>query len=313
MRRGVGVLEHVLASAVPDRVRELVVLDEALRAPLPLSTRVGVVGVAGGVGCSVVAGLLASTLAARRPHRVLAVNASAGGHSLLWHAGITSVVPAAPATDEVRLAARTGAQAVDGLALTAGGLHCLDLAVDGGPVPDSRWWQALGPAGRFFDVITTDWGARSAGRAAPVAASSSVVCVVAEAERSSWQLGVDLVDRFTAAGVPGVLAVNALRSRPAAWCAEAARLSPVPVVLVPHDRAHGAVAPVQAAQLRTVTGVAVLRLAAALVSAAGPAARGGLPATRETTPETMSETSGRAGSATREASGRVLAGRRAAS
>ncbi|GIG21638.1 hypothetical protein Cch01nite_23620 [Cellulomonas chitinilytica] len=266
-----GVLDHVLASAVPDRARELVVLDRAVRAPLPLSTRVGVVGVSAGVGCSVVAGLVASALAARRPHRVLAVNASAGGRSLLWHAGATTVEPALPADDEARRGARTGAEAVEGLARTGGGLHCLDLAVDGAPVPDARWWEALGPAGRFFDVIVTDWGARSAARSGAVGASSSVVCVVAEAERSSWQHGTDLVGRVAADGVPAVLAVSAVRGRPAAWCAEAARLSRVPVVVVPHDRAHGAAAPVPAARLRAATGVAVLRLAAAVVSVAGAA------------------------------------------
>jgi hypothetical protein len=47
----------------------------------------------------------------------------------------------------------------------------------------------------------------------------------------------------------------------------------VPTVLVPHDRGHSAAAPVSAARLRTATGVAVLRLAAALVSTAAPAAR----------------------------------------
>jgi len=264
-----GASGHVLASAAPDRARELVALDHVVRAPLPLSTRVGVVGVSAGVGCSVVAGLVASALAARRPHRVLAVNASSGGRSLLWHAGTTAVTPALPADDEARRGARTGAEAVDGLARTEGGLHCLDLAVDGATVPDARWWEALGPAGRFFDVIVTDWGARSAERSGPVGASSSVVCVVAEAERSSWQHGVDLAGRFAADGVPAVLAVSAVRGRPAAWCAEAARLSDVPVVLVPHDRAHGAAAPVPAAGLRARTGVAVLRLAAALVTTAG--------------------------------------------
>jgi hypothetical protein len=271
---GAGVLEHVLASTAPDRVRELVALDDAVRAPLPLSTRVGVVGVAAGAGCSVVAGLVASTLATRRPHRVLGVNASAGGRSMLWHAGSTDVAPAPPDADEARLGARTGAEAVDGLARTAAGLFCLDLAADGAAVPDARWWQALGPAGRFFDVIVTDWGARAADRTGPVVASSSVVCVVAEAERSSWQHGVDLVGRFAAAGVPAVLALTAVRARPPAWCAEAARISPVPAVVVPHDRAHGAATPVPAARLRTATGLATLRLAAALVTAAGPAARG---------------------------------------
>jgi MinD-like ATPase involved in chromosome partitioning or flagellar assembly len=266
----VGALGHVLASAAPDRAAELVALDRAVRVPLPLSTRVGVVGVAGGSGCSVVAGLLAATLAARRPHRVLAVNASHGGRSLLWHAGTLEDARSSAAQDAARTSATSGTAATAGLVRTPGGLHCLDLAADGGPVAESRWWEALGPAGRFFDVVVTDWGARTAARSAPVAAASSVVCVVTPAERPAWQHAADLAGRFVAAGVPAVVAVDAVHGRAPAWCAEAVRLSPLPAVLLPHDRAHGSATPVAPARLRASTAVAVLRLAACLVAQATP-------------------------------------------
>lgn len=273
-----GALGHVLASAAPDRAAELVALDAAVRAPLPLSTRVGVVGVAGGSGCSVVAGLLAATLAARRPHRVLAVNASHGGRSLLWHAGTVEDARSTAAQDAERTSATSGIAAADGLVRTPGGLHCLDLAHDGGPVAETRWWEGVGPAGRFFDVVVTDWGARTAARSAPVAAASSVVCVVTEAERPAWQHAADLAGRFVAAGVPAVLAVDAVRGRAPAWCAEAVRLSPVPTVLLPHDRAHASVAPVAPARLRAATAAAVLRLAACVVAQASPVRSSGIAA-----------------------------------
>lgn len=270
-----GFVRHVVASSAPGRVARLTALDAAVRSPLPLATRVGVVGVAGGVGCSVVAGLLASTLASRRGGRVLAVNASAGGRSLLWHAGCGTVAPSTPEQDAARVAATTRGDAVAGLVATPAGVHGLELAQDGGPVPDAHWWTGVGPAARFFDAVVTDAGARSVTTAAAVAAASSVACVVADAERSSWQHGADLVAALEATGVPAVLAVSAGRHRAPAWCATAARLSPVPTVVLPHDRAHGAAAPVAGPGLRPGTARAALALAAAVVTAARPGRAGG--------------------------------------
>ena len=63
-----------------------------------------------------VAGLLASTLAARREHRVLAVNASAGNRSALWHAGCTVAAGTTPERDATRRAARSGEEVTAGLA-----------------------------------------------------------------------------------------------------------------------------------------------------------------------------------------------------
>ncbi|MDM8084212.1 hypothetical protein QUV83_05495 [Cellulomonas cellasea] len=275
-----GALKHLVAASAPERADELVALDAAARAPLPLSTRVGVVATAGGSGCSVVAGILAATLAARRGGRVLAVNASAGGRSLLWHGGCAQPAASTAEQHAARRAARSSAQATAGLTRTSAGLYCLDLAEDGATAPDARWWLGVGPAGRFFDVVVTDHGARTPARSGPVAASASVVCVVTHAERSAWQHAVDLASAFMGAGVPAVLAVNAAGGRAPAWCRTAARLSAVPTVLVPHDRAHGAAEPAPRRDLRPATTLAALRLAATVLSAAAPsnAAGGGVPA-----------------------------------
>lgn len=265
MPRLTGLVGHVLASAVPARTQELVALGLAVRAPLSLSTRVGVVGMSGGVGCSVVAGLVASTFAARRPGHVLAVNASAGGRSLLWHAGYATPEVPTPHDLSARSRAASAQEAIADLPRTAGGVYCLDLASDGGPVDERRWWDGVGPAGRFFDVVVTDFGARTANRCGAVAAASSVVCVVTDAERSSWQHGVDLAASFLAVGVPAVLVANAVHAPAAPWCRAAVRLSPVPAVLVPHDPAHGAAAPAAGWTLGPGTARAALRVCAGVV------------------------------------------------
>lgn len=269
-----------VVSALPGRVDELRRLDAAVRAPLPLSTRVGFTGVAGGIGCSVAAGLAASVLARRRDHRVLAVNASPSTRSLLWHAGLTSPAASTPAHEVERRAARHSSEATAGLALTPGGLHCLDLHADGTPVRDARWWEAVAPAGRFFDFVLTDWGVRDAATVGSVVSASTVVCVVTAPDRASVQAGVDLAHTVDDPAVRVLLAVvdAAGARRPATG--ELVRLLPVPAVEVPRDRAHGAARPAPGARLRASTHLAALRLAAALVDAAAPgaASAGGPPA-----------------------------------
>jgi|APAga8741243762_1050094.scaffolds.fasta_scaffold00111_14 MinD-like ATPase involved in chromosome partitioning or flagellar assembly len=262
-----GVVARVLASALPDRVTEFTALDAQVRAPLALSSRIGVVGVSAGAGCSTVAGMLASTLAARREHRVLAVNASAGNRSLLWHAGCTVAAGTTVEKDATRRAARSGEEVTAGLVRTPVGLHCLDLADDAGPVPDGRWWRALGPAGRFFDLVVTDWGARSGADVGAAVSASSVLCVVAEAERAALQHAVDLA---TATRLPAVIAAVDLRGARPRWLRELAAHSRIPVVPVPHDPSHGAPRPVSSARLSAATSLATLRLSALLVAAAGP-------------------------------------------
>lgn len=260
-----GLARHVVASASPSRARELEALDRQMRARLPLSTRVGLVGVSGGVGCSVVGGLVVSTFAARRGGPVLAVNASAGGRSLLWHAGSVPTVTSSAKEVTARSRSTSLDEAVTGLARTPGGAYCLDLARDGGTVDEHQWWEGVGSAGRFFDVVVSDFGARTADRCAAVAAASSVVCVVTDVERSAWQHGVDLAASFIAVDVPAVLVVNAVRGPAPAWCRTAARLSPVPTVLLPHDPAHGSPSPAPGWALRASTSLAALRVCARVV------------------------------------------------
>ena len=276
-----------IASTVSGRIAELQRLDEAVRRPLPLSTRVGFVGVGGGVGCSVAAGLVAAVLAARRSHRVLAVNASPSPRSLLWHAGLALNTPAtsSPEQDLERASARRSDQATAGLAVTLRGLHCLDLyseqLVDGRRADnlraddlrederrrDERWRAAVAPAARFFDFVLTDWGTRDQAGAAAVAAASRVVCVVTAADRTSLQRDGELAQSIEDAGVGVLLAVVHTSGR-AATAKDLLRSLPVPAVGLCHDRAHGAASPVPSTRMRAATNLAALRLAAAIVDAA---------------------------------------------
>lgn len=278
-----------VVAALPARADELHRLDEAVRAPLALSTRVGVVGVAGGSGCSTVGGLLASVLSSRRDHRTLLVNASRTARSALWHAGLTTPAPSTPADETARRAARRSDAATVGLVQTLGGLYCLDLAA---PVPtadgpesaggapddrgagvrtadDSRWWEAVAPAGRFFDFVVTDWGVRDASTVGRVLSASTAVVVTTTADRTSLQRAVDLARTVEEAGVQVLVAVDDVRRERTAALREMLRLLPVPAVAFPHDRAHGAARPVGSHRLRASTTLAALRLAAAVVDAAG--------------------------------------------
>lgn len=275
-----------VAAALPARADELRRLDEAVRAPLALSTRVGVVGVAGGSGCSTVGGLLAAVLSSRRDHRTLLVNASRTARSALWHAGLTAPAPSTPADETARRAARRSDAATVGLVQTLGGLYCLDLAA---PVPtaegsdgpddtagsgvrtadDSRWWEAVAPAGRFFDFVVTDWGVRDASTVGRVLSASTAVVVTTTADRTSLQRAVDLARTVEEAGVQVLVAVDDVRRERTAALREMLRLLPVPAVAFPHDRAHGAARPVGSHRLRASTTLAALRLAAAVVDVAG--------------------------------------------
>lgn len=267
----------------PARVAELRRIDETLRAPLTGSVRVAFVGAASGVGCSSLAGLVASTLAVRRAHRVLAVNASVAGRSLLVHAGFAGDATTTPARDLLRRTARTAREAAAGLPRTATGLHCLDLhraaecPAGRAARPDARWGDAVGPAGRFFDVVVTDWGVRDATSLDAVTSWSDVVCVVTEADRAAVQQGVDLAVAAGTAGAAPVLAVVDRLCRRPAGLGELVRLLPVPAVVVTHDGAHTADR-VSPARLRASTNLAVLRLAATVLSGAG-ADRPSAPAT----------------------------------
>lgn len=257
----------LLAAARPRRIAELQRLDEQVRRPLALSTRVGFVGTAGGVGCSAAAGLAAGVLARRRSSRVLAVNASGTERSLLWHAGLTGDATSTPEQDAERVSASTAAQALAGLVEAPSGLRGLDLTRPT-QASDTRWWEAVAPASRFFDFVVTDWGVRDVASLGHVLAASSVLAVVGTPDRPSLQQAVDLAGAAAANGVPSVIVLMPARGRGPAGIGEVARHLPTPVVRFPRDRAHGWAAPAPSSRLLETTNLAATRLAAQLVEVA---------------------------------------------
>ena len=131
------------------RLDEWAELHDRIQTPLPVSTRVGFLGLTSGLGCSVAGSLAVSVLAHRRKTGVLAVNASGTQRSLLWHVGLTSTVPPVPVEN---LGARTSAEATANLPTTAAGVTCTDF----GRLPAQRWAGSVSPIGRFFDFVVTD-------------------------------------------------------------------------------------------------------------------------------------------------------------
>lgn len=254
-------LVDALGLGTPWRVRELQRLDQQVRASRPVAVRVGVVGVARGIGASVAAGMAASVLAARG-HRVLAVNSSGPGPSLLWHVGQPPQQASTPEEDELRRAATTFADVANGLPHAASGVYCLELA-------DSqlaRWQHAVAPVARFFDYTITDWGPRTGVDLATVAAASTLVAVVTPADRPAVQEAVDLADAAHLAGAtPVVVITDPANTWSPAW-RELLGLLPFSSTHVAYDKAHGADRPQSSRRLPAATRLSGLRVAATIVN-----------------------------------------------
>lgn len=261
-------LPRVVVGSVSGAVQELTAADRALRMPLPLVRRIGVVQVRGGVGASTLAATVASTYAGRRSGLVLGVNASAGSRALGWHAGLEQ---SAPEDDPARARPRRAADAVAGLPRTPGGVHVLDLAAAGSstsPTPAVGWFDAVGPIGRFFDVVVTDWGVRPAPLdLGLVAGSSHTVCVVARADRHSAEEAAAVVPaiRETEDRPHVVVALVDVGSTGEAAVADVLGDAGIPAIRVPFDRALGGTTPVGSRDLATGTRLALRRLATELL------------------------------------------------
>ena len=270
-----GWVGSVLRASVPGESARLISLDAAIRAPLPLSTGVGLLGAGPDAPTSVVGGLLSSVLGARRPHRVLAVGAARApdprpdnprpdnprlyDRGITWHAGLEGSAEATEAQVGRRGTARSGAEATADLARTPGGVWALDLAGD-----PARWWDSVAPISRFFDFVVTDWGA-------PVdpddaRAASGVLVVVAGPTRTGLQAGVDLVAQLTTPSATPLLVVHDEGGGAERGMAEAATANDA--VWLPADRGLRASTPTPGSRLRYATNRAVLQLAARVVDAA---------------------------------------------
>jgi hypothetical protein len=254
-----GRLDAVLRASLPGEPERLAALDTAIRSPLPLSTGVGIVGAGRDAPTAVVGGLLAGVLAARRPHRVLAVGARPAAHGIGWHAGLAATAWAGDRDIAKRSAAGTGAEATYGLGRTPGGAWVLDLADE-----PARWWEAVAPISRFFDFVLTDWGTPS--DLDDARATSVVLLVVVAADPAALQSGVDLAAQLATSRVTPLLVMHDTGAGHAPALRTAAAVNEAH--WLPADRGLRTSAPTSNRRLRYTTSIAVLGLAAAVVDAA---------------------------------------------
>jgi hypothetical protein len=247
--------------------QELLASDMAVRAPSPLSRRIGFVQLSGGCGTSTAAAYVVSLLAHRRPGMVLAVNASAGPVHVLTRAGLSR---SAVARDgHLRAHARTAREAQAGLPRSGSGLYGLDLAVGGEPVVPATWFDQVTPIGRFFDIVCTDWGGRHESiDLQSVAAASHAICLVARADRHSAERAAALVSTLVELeSRPSVVValVDVGRTGDGAPRLLRQRLS-VPVLPVPYEPRYAAVRPPTSRALPGRSRLAQTRLATALMA-----------------------------------------------
>jgi hypothetical protein len=248
-------------------------LDNIVRVPNPVTATIGFFGAVPGAGATVAARLAATVLAVRGSRRVLVANAAKPRSSALIDAGLPlpPELPAAPPVPGIpaasttaldaerrRANATTFAEATVGLSHDSGGYH-LDLAATG----EAHWWQTIAPLSRFFDYTITDWGADPRTRPS-IAAAGPTVCLVAAANRPAIQQAVDLADATHQAGATALICVSDVGRTWTDALGELCTLLPVPVVVIPHDRALRLALPYPHLAIRTR--IAALRLAAALVT-----------------------------------------------
>lgn len=246
-------MRMLLHAATERGTLELAELDAAIAAPLPISRRIAMLGIAGGVGTSVVAGRTAAVIAARREGHVLLVDADGRGVPAAWHAGALGdaygLAAAIDPTDE------------------AGDIRLLSL--DGEQPSTSVWWAAASERQRASALSISDWGAPSRGRTQEIVALSHVAVVVARGNRADAQRALDLATQIESTGdcLAAIALVDADGTAPPAM-QTLASLMPVPTVVLPHDRAHAQSRHVPLHRLRDASALALLRLAALTVQRA---------------------------------------------
>lgn len=249
----------MFGSGATGRVR-LTEWDAAIRGGLPTTRRIGVVSLTPGAGTSTVAHQLTRAIAARRNEPVLAVDVSSAAAGLAERLGARPVAP-----DETRAAARTTAEALNGLN-ERDGIVALRPRDTGDAV--GAWLGEAAPIARFFDVAVTDFGARHpVVDLAACAALCDVVCLVSDARRTEAEHARSVVDAVCGLPeTPSVVLALVDHAREGDGVARAfASGAEYDVVPVPFD---AGLAGGRRAR-RSMTHLAVVRLAAAVVGATG--------------------------------------------
>ncbi|MDC7121722.1 hypothetical protein OMK64_09250 [Cellulomonas fimi] len=185
--------------------RTLEEADQGLRRAVSTSRRIAVVQADGGAGATTTLAGAATALAQRRPAAVLTVDAAAGAAALVSRTRVPQPLPWTVARDATAGLAR-GADARAALPVGRGGLRVLGDGTASSPWPPGprAWREAVDPVGRFFDVVLTDWGVRSATDLSVVAGDHHVVTVVARADRGPAERGAVLAARLVTGAHDGV-------------------------------------------------------------------------------------------------------------
>ena len=269
---GLRSIPLALVGSASARLHDLTSADSAIRMPLTLNRRIGLVQACGGAGASTVAAGVASIFANRRAGLVLGVNASGGAQNLLWHAGVPAAGGALP---PARTRPLSAADAAAGLPVAASGLIGLDLrdpAHPTTPVPSRAWFDRINPVSRFFDLAITDWGVRGYQiDLAQVALASHVLCVVTPSRRHELEDAIAVIPALTGVedGPQVVLVVVDVGGSGRTRTPPAVGLDlGVPVIRIPYDPSAGSAKPVASAAMSARTRIAYAQLAGTIMTEA---------------------------------------------
>ncbi|MGY4859356.1 hypothetical protein [Cryobacterium sp. AP23] len=269
---GLRSIPLALVGSASARLHDLTNADAAIRMPLTLNRRVGLVQACGGAGSSTVAAGVASIFANRRAGLVLGVNASGGDRNMLWHAGVPAPEGALP---PARTRPLSAAEAAAGLPVARSGLIGLDLrdpAHPTTPVPSRTWFDRINPVSRFFDLAITDWGVRGWQiDLAQVALASHVLCVVTPSRRHELEDAVAVIPALTgvADGPQVVLVIVDVSGSSRGQTPQG--VGPdlgVPVLRIPYDPSAGSAKPVPSASMSARTRIAYAQLAGTIMTEA---------------------------------------------
>lgn len=194
---------RTLASASTERgLTELIDLEHAVCVPMPLSRRISVFSLTGGVGCSTVAVEVATMLSLAREERIRLIDAQGG-----------SPMPQPP---------------------RHAGLERLALSPSAWPAAVPAWRGFLDAQPSRAEMTITDWGAAPRAAIRSLSATGHAVCLVTDASRS----GIDqaaAVARTLHGEIP--VALCAVDSHRVATTAtrDLLRQVPMPTFLLPFD------------------------------------------------------------------------------
>lgn len=199
------VLDRVrtLARASTDRgLSELVNLERAVCVPMPLSRRVSVFSLTGGVGCSTVTSEVATMLALLRGERIRLIDAQGG-----------SPTPQLPEHAE---------------------LEVLTLRAGAWPAAVPAWRAVLDAQPSRAEMTITDWGAAPREAIRSISSTAHAVCLVCDTSRPGIEQAA-AVARSLRGQVPVTVCAVDLHRTATAATHDLLRRVPVPAFSLPFD------------------------------------------------------------------------------